>query len=101
MPSRETTDAILNIFKTFCNVYGQFCKEIFEDQSKPISDTISKARLPPSKILASVPKQAKATAKQNKDCQRVIDLARERGYSIQSLLSYELTRGNYLFEKIF
>lgn len=98
--SAETSKALLNIFDTGCKVYEQFRKERFEDFTKPISSTITRVKLPSFKAATqnSVQKELKVKKKPNKD-HRIFDLARERGYSIKSLLSFELTYENPLFEE--
>lgn len=88
----DVTKALLNIFETGCEVYETFRKERFENLTKPLSDTISRVKLPSFKTATGTvaQKQSKITNKQNKETQLIIELAKERGYSMKLLLTFFL-----------
>lgn len=97
----ESAEALLTVFEKGCEIYGKFCSDRFQKKDVTLTATISKVNLP---SFSSTPKEvtnkiAKAhRSKEELNAQELIKLAMERDYDIATLLSYELTENNILFE---
>ncbi|OXU30012.1 hypothetical protein TSAR_009479 [Trichomalopsis sarcophagae] len=98
----ECTKGLLNIFENGCKLYQEFFSERFVVKSKNLCDTIYKVKLTTFKSSQQentlLPKSL-SIAKQNQMSQRIIDIAKELGYSLESLFSFELTEKNPLFNE--
>lgn len=66
-----------------------------------LSDTIKRVNFPAFKVSAQNRNVTKPTSilKDTKIGQKVIDLAKERGYNLQKLFTYELSQTNWLFDE--
>ena len=97
--STESKDVILNVFKIGCDVFEKFCLERFSKKSVSLSKPIHRVNFPTfTSVIKTTQETAKKTKKETKSIQRIIGLANERNYSIDRLLTFELTHNNYLFQ---
>ena len=81
-----------------------FVKHVFIDNTRKLSDTISKSKLPefsplnPSAQTAPSMKSPKMIAKEVAQAQKVIDIARGRRIPIGDILQYDILSENPLFD---
>lgn len=99
--AQTTSDSLTNLFEKGVEGYRQFFQERFVERKKDISDPIKKNNIPKF-IPLEKPKQkssAKTNTKDLKYAQRMIDLAKQRGFELETLFSYELMPQNQLFDE--
>uniref|UniRef100_A0ABD2W9L6 Uncharacterized protein n=1 Tax=Trichogramma kaykai TaxID=54128 RepID=A0ABD2W9L6_9HYME len=91
---------LLNIFNDGLQLYEQFIDERFISKSKPLNAPTKRFNLPDFK---TIPKSEKTKPKTQKissaESQRIVELARERNFPMEKLLSSELTTQNPLFDE--
>lgn len=99
VPTPATVNALLNIFSTGCDVYATFYKERFVDKSKSLSDTISKHNLSNFRTVGNAINIPKAIPlkKQSVIAEKLYEIAKLRGYSLQKFFSFELVTSNLLY----
>lgn len=75
--------------------YNNFRDQVFKQKSKQLLRPLSKEKFMKGKTdIRSVD-----VAKETSTAQRIIEIGRERGYSIDSLLTYELTSTSFFLTK--
>lgn len=72
----EITKHLLNIHETCCEAYEEFRKDRFENLPKPLSDTITRNKLPAFKTASGSHPKLYTNRIRN---QRIIELAKKRG----------------------
>lgn len=99
----ETKEAFLNVFDDGNDLFKTFWNERFKEKSKPISAVIHKAMLPSfdsqPQFNPLLPETSKSQSMKSKlRGEKIIDLARERGYPLEKLLSYDIVDNHFLFD---
>ena len=78
-----------------CKEYNNFRDQVFKQKSKQLLHPLSKKKFMKGKTdIRSVD-----AAKETSSAQRIIEIGRKRGYSIDSLLTYELTSTSFFLTK--
>lgn len=96
----EAAAELLGVFDVGCKKFDLFCTERFILQSKTICTPINKVNLPsftPARKVVKNP--VKETKLYGKEANHIVELARERGYSLELLFQYELINKNILFDQ--
>lgn len=102
--SAKVVATLLKIFHTWCDLYAKFINERFcNDERVSISATIHKIKFPTFKDVDKE-KYEKSEEKVKKShehahLQRIIELAGQRAYSLETLFTFELIDDNYLFDE--
>ena len=98
----KVKDRLLGVLKCGSDLYQQLRRERFVYKTKKISHTISKDKLPPfSTNVESKPTTAlrNVNKKQLSQAHRDLEMAIERGESIEKVLEHDLLPTNTLFDK--
>lgn len=96
----DNAKEILNIFSTGAQLYEKFRNERIVEKIKPLSATIPRYNLPSFKTVpaAEKSKKEKKNVVKKGEINRIIALANQRNYSIEKLLTYDLTFENKSFD---
>ncbi|KAJ8672698.1 hypothetical protein QAD02_003958 [Eretmocerus hayati] len=96
----DTAKELLSVFEIGCDMYNHFRSERIIDKNTALSATIHHSKLPCFKYTPTQADPIKQTNKRKTGISsaRIFDIARERNYDINSLLSFDLEPGNLLFE---
>lgn len=85
----------LNCITEGCKQYNDFRDEVFRQRSKQLLHPLSKKKFIKEKIGI----RSFDASKETSSAQRIIEIGRERGYSIDNLLTYELTSTSFFLTK--
>lgn len=91
----------MNIFEKGLELHKTFMNERFVEKTKPLSATIHRANFPSFDTVPSSTKSNPANSGKLKKnyINRIFALAKERNYSLQALLTYDIPYDNSLFDK--
>lgn len=101
--TNEIRNQVLQVKAIRTAAYEKLRKERFVERSAQIFQTIHRINLKTFKSIHALPKGQEASGKsqtkrEDKQRQRIIEIARARGRSMKELLEYDLTSSCYLFD---
>lgn len=98
----DVAKTILKVFQVGCELFNDFNLKRFFNKEEALSETIHRVNFPSFKAFTKItntPAKPLSIVKENKISQRVIELARERGFNLKKLFTFELSRINSLFDE--